>query len=163
VTLLVAGYLGVWAGFGILVHAADLGVHRAVDASPWLRGRPWLVGAAVFALAGIYQFSPLKYRCLQQCRSPYSFIVGHWRGSDEGRHALELGARHGVFCLGCCWSLMLLMFAVGVGNLAWMLALGVVMAVEKNVRWGRRLTVPVGGGLMAGSVAIVLTATSLVG
>jgi predicted metal-binding membrane protein len=74
--------------------------------------------------AGLYQFTPLKYRCLDKCRSPLSFIIGHWRGSQEKTQAFRLGAHHGLFCVGCCWSLMLLMFAVRAGNLGWMLVLG---------------------------------------
>ena len=82
--------------------------------------------------------------------------MGHWRGSHEGAQAFRLGAHHGIFCLGCCWSLMLLMFVVGVGNLGFMLALGAVMAVEKNARWGRRLTAPLGAGLLAFGASLVV-------
>ena len=83
-------------------------------------------------LAGLYQFTPLKYACLDKCRSPLSFITEHWRGSHERTQAFRLGVHHGLFCIGCCWSLMLLMFAVGVGNLGWMLVLGALMAIEKT-------------------------------
>ena len=75
-------------------------------------------------MAGVYQFTPLKYHCLDKCRAPLGFIMGHWRGRRERLQALRLGLHHGLFCVGCCWSLMLLMFAVGVGSLGWMLALG---------------------------------------
>jgi predicted metal-binding membrane protein len=109
----------------------------------------------------VYQFTSLKYRCLDKCRSPVSFVLGHWRGRHERRQALWLGMHHGVFCLGCCWSLMLLMFAVGLGNLAWMFALAVVMAVEKNAPWGRRLTAPLGAVLLL--VAAVLVAAGASG
>ena len=85
----------------------------------------------------------------------------HWRGRHERVHALWLGIQHGIFCLGCCWSLMLLMFAVGVGNLGWMLALGAVMSVEKNVSWGRRLSKPLGVTLLVSALAIALTGASL--
>ena len=83
----------------------------------------------------------------------------HWRGRDEQRNAFWLGIHHGLFCLGCCWSLMLLMFAVGVGNIGWMLALGAFMAVEKNAPWGRRLSVPVGVALVVVGALLALTAT----
>ncbi|MBI1893186.1 MAG: DUF2182 domain-containing protein [Candidatus Rokubacteria bacterium] len=147
-TLLIAGYLGVWILFGALVYIGDWGLHEAVEQSPWLRANAWVIGAATILLAGLYQFTPLKYHCLDKCRSPLSFITERWRGGHEGKRALGLGVSHGLFCLGCCWSLMLLMFAVGVGNIGWMLALGGVMALEKNVPWGRRLSAPLGAVLV---------------
>ncbi|HEX5506268.1 MAG TPA: DUF2182 domain-containing protein, partial [Thermomicrobiales bacterium] len=110
VALLLAGYLGVWALFGVVAHLGDLGLHRAIDASAVLERHEWAIGVATLLLAGGYQFSRLKYRCLEQCRSPLSFIMGRWTGRAPGRRALRLGAAHGLFCLGCCWSLMLVMF-----------------------------------------------------
>ena len=113
---------------------------------------------------GIYQFTPLKYRCLDECRSPLGFVMNHWRGRSERREAFMLGVRHGLFCVGCCWSLMLLMFAVGVGNIGWMLVLAAVMATEKNVSWGRRLSAPVGAVLLVSAgVLAVAGATGLAG
>jgi predicted metal-binding membrane protein len=158
VALLVAGYLGVWTLFGAIAHAGDFALHRLVEQLPWLQARPWAVGASVLVLAGVYQFTPLKDRCLDQCRSPLSFITQHWRGRDEAWQSFTLGLHHGLFCLGCCWSLMLLMFAVGVGNLGWMLLLGAVMAVEKNVSWGKRISRPLGFALVGSGAAAVLSA-----
>jgi predicted metal-binding membrane protein len=112
-------------------------------------------------LAGLYQFAPLKYACLDKCRSPLSFITEHWRGSHERTQAFRLGIRHGLFCIGCCWSLMLLMFAVGAGNIGWMLVLGAVMAIEKNLPWGRRLSKPLGVVLVLWGVAIAAGARFL--
>ena len=109
-------------------------------------------------LAGVYQFTPLKYRCLDKCRSPLSFITEHWRGRNERVQSLWLGVHRGIFCVGCCWSLMLLMFAVGAGNIGWMLVLGMVMAIEKNMPWGRRLGKPLGVLLLALSGVIVIAA-----
>lgn len=156
VMLLLTGYLGVWLAFGAVAYLGDWLVHEAVEHSLWLLSHPWLISAAIFLLAGIYQFTPLKYHCLDQCRSPLTFIMEHWHGRHDRRETLLLGIRHGLFCLGCCWSLMLLMFAVGMGNLGWMLALSVVMAAEKNLPWGRRLGKPVGALLIAWAVALVL-------
>jgi predicted metal-binding membrane protein len=155
VALLIAGYLGVWLAFGAVAHAADAAVHAAAAQSFWLQANTWIVGAALLATAGAFQFSRQKYKCLEQCRAPLSFVMQHWRGGNARTQALKLGAHHGVFCVGCCWALMLLMFAVGSGNVAWMLGLGVVMAIEKNVSWGRRLSAPLGVGLLAAAVAIV--------
>ena len=87
-----------------------------------------------------------------------SFIIEHWRGRQEHRRAFRLGIRHGLYCVGSCWTLMLLMFAVGVGSVRWMLALGIVMAVEKNLPWGRRLSVPLVMILLIWGVTLVLQA-----
>jgi len=161
VGLLVAGYLAVWALFGVVAHLGDRGLHAIVDRVAWLGAHPWVIGMGILVVAGLFQFSSLKYRCLDECRSPFAFIAGNWRGRNEGADAFRLGVRHGLFCLGCCWSLMLLMFAVGAGNLGWMLMLGAVMAVEKNVGWGRRIGRPLGFALLTGAVAVAVTGTAL--
>ena len=90
----------------------------------WLEDNSYLIGAGTLVLAGAYQFTPLKYMCLDKCRSPLSFITQHWSGGNERWQAVKLGVHHGIFCVGCCWSLMLLMFAVGVGNIGVMMLLG---------------------------------------
>jgi len=155
VVLLIAGYLGVWTLFGAVIHLGDWGLHHVTERIEWLHANAWAIGAATLLLAGVYQFTPFKYRCLERCRSPLSFIVEHWQGRHEQAQALWLGVHHGIFCLGCCWSLMLLMFAVGAGNLGWMLALGGVMAVEKNALWGRRISAPLGVALLLWGVAVL--------
>jgi predicted metal-binding membrane protein len=155
-TLLLVGYLSIWTAFGLAVFVGDGLIHTLVAASPWLQAHVWLIGAATLLVAGGYQFTPLKYRCLEQCRSPLTFITSHWRGRHDASQAFLLGVHHGMFCVGCCWSLMLIMFAVGMGSLAWMLGLGTVMAVEKNLPWGRRLAAPL-GAVLVGS-ALVVTA-----
>jgi predicted metal-binding membrane protein len=119
-------------------------LHQLLDRAGWLATHAWLIGAATLLVAGAYQFTALKYRCLDKCRSPMTFIAGHWSGRAPRRQALRLGGAHGIYCVGCCWSLMLLMFAVGVGNVAWMLALGAAMAIEKNMPWGRQISTPLG-------------------
>ncbi len=113
-----------------------------------------IFGAGLFMLAGAFQFSALKYACLDKCRSPLGFLLSHWHGKSEVAEALNIGWRHGVFCVGCCWALMLLMFAVGTASLAWMLMLAVIMAVEKNVSWGRRLGRPLGVVLLGVGVGL---------
>ena len=143
VSLLVAGYLAVWIAFGAVVYVLSLLLSGLVEGA--------LASAAILLMAGLFQFSPWKYACLDKCRSPMAFLMGHWKGS-----ALRLGAEHGAFCVGCCWSLMLVMFAVGTGSVAWMLVLGIVMAAEKNLPWGRKLGAPLGVVLIAGAVAVLL-------
>ncbi len=156
--LLLAGYLAVWGAFGVVVYLSDWGLHRLVERSAWLEVNAWVLSAATLLLAGTYQFTPLKRLCLDRCRSPLSFILEHWHGRHAGVEALRLGAHHGLFCLGCCWSLMLLMFAVGVGNLGWMLLLGAAMGVEKNLPWGRHLSTPLGIVLIGWGLALALHA-----
>jgi predicted metal-binding membrane protein len=154
--LLIAGYLGVWAGFGVAAHLADWVLHEVVEHTAWLEANASVIGASTLLLAGGFQFSRLKYRCLDKCRAPLSFVMEYWRGGDNRRNALLLGINHGLFCVGCCWALMLLMFAVGVGNIGWMLALGVVMGVEKNMPWGRKLSGPLGVALIGWGALILL-------
>jgi predicted metal-binding membrane protein len=120
----------------------DTQIHRLVNSWFWLYLHPWLIGAATFALAGAFQFSPLKERCLKQCRSPFSFFVRYYRKGGGG--AWRLGLRHGAFCLGCCWALMLVMFGLGVGSLVWMAMLTGVMVIEKTFPGGKRLSPVVG-------------------
>lgn len=155
VSLLIAGYLVVWLAFGIAAHAFDLGLHEAFEHSAWLQVNPWLFGAAPLFAAGTFQFSRLKYRCLDKCRARASFLIQHWRGGDTRLQAALLGMHHGVFCVGCCWALMLLMFAVGTGSVGWMLLIGAIMAIEKNMPWGRKLSAPLGAALIAWSLLIV--------
>lgn len=147
--LVIAGYLTIWGLFGIAAHLSDLAIHAAVARSQWLEDRSWILGSATLLIAGAYQFAPLKYLCLEKCRSPYSFVVQHWHGRTPALDAVRLGVDHGLFCVGCCWSLMLLMFAVGMGNPAWMLGLGAAMAVEKNLPWGSHISKPLGIALLA--------------
>lgn len=157
--LVIAGYLAVWLAFGAAAHVFDLGLHEVFEENAWLQKNAWVFGAGPLIVAGAFQFSALKYRCLDKCRAPLAFVVAHWRGGDSRAQALRLGAHHGAYCVGCCWALMLLMFAVGTGNVGWMLALGAVMAVEKNMPWGRKLTVPLGIALLAWGVLIAVDHT----
>jgi predicted metal-binding membrane protein len=153
--LVALGYVAVWSAFGLLAHALHGLLLNGVAHVPALAWRGWLIGAATLALAGAFQFSALKTRCLDRCRTPLSFVISHWRGRAPQRQAFALGGRHGLFCVGCCWALMLLMFVVGAGSLGWMLALAAAMAVEKNAAWGRRLTAPLGAVLLGGAALIV--------
>jgi len=154
--LVVTGYLGIWIGFGIAAHGADWLLHEIVERNSWLEAHAGLIGAATLVLAGGFQFSRLKYRCLEKCRAPLSFVTEYWTGRHERRNAFLLGINHGLFCVGCCWALMLLMFSVGVGNIAWMLMLGVLMAAEKNLPWGRQLSTPLGIALLGWGGLLVL-------
>jgi len=146
--LLLCGYLAAWCGFGMAAYGLDWMLHATLTGDPWLARHPALPGALVLAMAGGFQFSALKYHCLDRCRTPLGFVLSRWHGRRPWRDALYLGLAHGVYCVGCCWALMLIMFGVGMGNLGWMLALGLAMAVEKNHTWGRRIATPLGVALL---------------
>jgi predicted metal-binding membrane protein len=133
-----AGYLLAWAGYG----AAAYGVFRVVTAIDtgflaWNRGGPWIAGAAI-AAAGIYQLTPLKRVCLLHCRTPLHFILHGWKEGWSG--ALKMGLSHGAYCVGCCWGLMLILFAVGVMSLFWMGAVAAIIFAEKVTPFGARLS-----------------------
>ncbi|MBV8197667.1 MAG: DUF2182 domain-containing protein [Candidatus Eremiobacteraeota bacterium] len=149
----VGGYVLVWSAFGLVAFGGDVVLHATVDRTPWLAARPWLIAGAILALAGIYQFTPLKDRCLQVCRLPANFLMHHYRRGVQA--AFDLGRRHGIFCVGCCWALMLIGFAAGFANLWWMAALTALMVYEKIARRGRR-AVPVAGIALLGWSALIL-------
>ncbi|MGK9166848.1 DUF2182 domain-containing protein [Inquilinus limosus] len=159
--LLVAGYLLVWAGVGLTTHLLGLGLIALVRQSVWLTFNGWVIGAAVLALAGLFQFSSLKYRCLDACRTPAGFIAARWRGSRPQLESLRLGLAHGAFCAGCCWALMTVMFVVGTGSVGWMLALAAVMAIEKNMRWGHALAQPTGFALLFAAATLAIPPVGL--
>jgi predicted metal-binding membrane protein len=154
VSLVVVGYALAWSAFGVVAFVVDSEVRAGAAQSPWLAGHGTLLGALVLAGAGAFQFSALKYRCLDRCRTPFGFVNQHWRGVHPWRDGLRIGVAHGIFCVGCCWALMLVMFVVGMGNLAWMLLLAALMAAEKNLPGGRRIAAPVGIGLMVWAAAL---------
>jgi predicted metal-binding membrane protein len=152
VLLLLVGYLLVWGAFGVAAWIADRGIHAAVDAVPWLAEHPQVIIATTLAAAGLWQFSPLRDRCLEECRSPLGFVINRWRGTSVRAEAVRMGIAHGAFCVGCCWSLMLVMFGVGLASLSAMLVLGGLTAIEKNLPSGRRLTRPLGVLLILAAV-----------
>jgi predicted metal-binding membrane protein len=153
--LVAAGYVATWGGVGLVYYGAAAVLHKWAANSTWLQVHALATSGLLLIVAGLYQFSPLKYRCLDKCRSPLSFVLGYWQGQHERRNAFRLGVHHGLFCVGCCWALMLLMFTVGVGSIVGMLLLGAVMAIEKNVPWGRRISAPLGGALVVGGLVVL--------
>jgi predicted metal-binding membrane protein len=150
----IGGYVAVWSAFGAVAFIGDVSIHRVVDASPWLAQRPWLIAGPTLMLAGAFQFSEMKERCLRQCRHPAAFLLPRYRRGATA--AFRLGREHGFFCLGCCWALMLVGFAAGVANLWWMAALAAIMVVEKAFRFGDRIVAPVGYGLLAYGALVLL-------
>jgi predicted metal-binding membrane protein len=155
VALVVAGYVTVWTLAGLAAFGLDMAVHAVVDAVPAIERSSWLLGAVVLGGAGAYQLSDLKERCLTRCRNPRAVLVLRWRGRAPVSESFTIGAAHGAECLSCCWALMLVLFALGAGNLGWMLAAGAVMAAEKLAPWGRHLRRPVGVALLLGAATVV--------
>jgi predicted metal-binding membrane protein len=150
----VSGYLAVWTAFGWLALAFDTAVHRGVDAWPWLDTHPSLVLAAVLGLAGAFQFSSMKDRCLKTCRHPAAYLLAHYRRG--GAAAFSLGWGHGLFCLGCCWALMLVAFAAGMTDLRLMAAFTALMAYEKVGRHGNFVAHQAGVALMIIAVIVAV-------
>jgi len=147
------GYAAVWTGFGAVAFLGDAAVQRTVEAVPWLWERQWVVAAGALAVAGAFQFSDLKERCLSKCRHPGPYLLAHYRrGAAAG---FRLGSGHGLFCLGCCWALMLVMFAVGVAVFWWMAALTALMVYEKVGRHGATVARTAGVALL-GAAALEL-------
>ena len=139
------GYITVWVGFSVCAALTQWALHEAALLSPAMSASsPYLAGAILIA-AGLYQMTPLKGACLTQCQSPLGFLMGNWRGGNGG--AFMMGLHHGVYCLGCCWALMLVLFAVGVMNLAWVEVLAALILVEKIGPSGA-LVSRIGGAIM---------------
>jgi predicted metal-binding membrane protein len=128
--------------------ALQWGLDAATLMSPMMMTTSIVAAGFVLVPAGVYQWTPLKQACLRQCQSPLEFILGHWREGTSG--ALVMGLQHGLFCLGCCWMLMLLLFIGGVMNLLWIAGLTLFVSVEKTVPGGHWLSRVVGAALIAG-------------
>jgi predicted metal-binding membrane protein len=149
------GYLAAWTAFSALATVLQVALERAALLSPMARteGR-WLAGALLLA-AGAWQWLPVKAACLRHCRSPFQFFLTRWRPGARG--ALAMGLEHGLFCLGCCWALMLLLFVGGVMNLAWVALIAGFVMVEKLAPFGPAT------GRVAGAALVLLGAWQLVG
>jgi predicted metal-binding membrane protein len=147
-----AGYTVVWLGFAAAAALTQLMLTRfALLDSAMKPASAWL-SAAIFFGAGLYQFSALKHACLTQCQQPFSFFFANWKTTPRG--VFGLGLRQGFYCLGCCWAMMLVMFAAGMMNVIWMAGLGIVMAIEK-IGVGKRFSQLVGVALIAIGVAFI--------
>ena len=147
------GYLAVWFGFAALATVLQWGLDELGLLSDTMALASTVVAGSVLILAGIYQWTPLKEACLRHCRSPLQFLLHHWRDGALG--AFASGVRHGVFCLGCCWMLMALLFVGGIMNLAWIAGIALLVLFEK--------TLPLGGWTerAAGVVLMVWGVTTL--
>jgi predicted metal-binding membrane protein len=151
---LAAGYLAMWALFSVAATAAQRILSALLIVSPMMTTGS-RVGGGLLVLAGLYQLTPLKWACLRHCQSPLAFLMHHWRSGVGG--AFRMGVNHGAYCLGCCWALMLLLFAGGVMNLAALLALTVFVAFEKLGPFGVH-GARVSGGLLIAAGTLMLIA-----
>jgi predicted metal-binding membrane protein len=148
--LFTAGYFAVWGGVGALAFALAVGAGDVLD---WDRAGRWIAGATLLAAAA-YELTPLKYACLHKCRSPLGFLLGAWRDGRAG--ALQMGARHGAWCVGCCWALMASLFALGVMSIAWMAFVAGLIAAEKLLPWRRVATYGTAAILLALGVLLLV-------
>jgi predicted metal-binding membrane protein len=155
--ILAAGYVSIWLGAAFALAASQLLLVRLAVLDPAMATASPLFSGAVFIGAGLYQFSALKHACVTQCQHPFRFFFANWTADPAG--VFRLGFRQGLYCLGCCWAMMLSMFAVGVMNVIWMAALGAIMAIEKvstTTRFSRAL------GALFVLVGIAFIVTSVV-
>jgi len=153
--VLAAGYASVWFGFSAFAALGQVVLTQAAMLDRSMASANPLLSGAIFVFAGIYQFSALKHACLTRCRHPFPFFFANWATTRAG--VFRLGFKQGLYCLGCCWALMLLMFAVGLMNVVWMAGLGIMMTVEKMLT-GRYFTHAVGVVLIDIGAGIFLVA-----
>jgi predicted metal-binding membrane protein len=147
VPMFALGYIAVWVAFSALATLAQWALHNAALLSPMMAvASPHLAGTLLVA-AGVYQLTPLKRACLTHCQTPLGFLMSHWRDGPVG--AFQMGLRHGIYCVGCCWVLMGVLFAVGVMNLAWVGVLTAFILLEKMGERGARVA-RIGGVLLIG-------------
>jgi predicted metal-binding membrane protein len=145
-----SAYIVVWTVFSAAATSAQITLQRASLISADLSASP-LVASIILAIAGIYQLTPLKEACLGHCRSPLGFFMSEWRDGVGG--AFRMGLKHGAFCVGCCWTLMALLFVFGVMNLLWVAALSVLVLLEKATVYGRAIARVAGVVMILGAVA----------
>lgn len=154
--LFVLGYLVAWTGFSALAAAAQWGLHAAAFPSASMASTSALAGGVLLLMAGVFQWTPLKHACLRRCRSPLGFLMTEWR--DGGFGAFTMGLRYGLFCLGCCWALMTLLFVTGVMNLFWVAVIAIFVLIEKVVPAGEWLARTAGILLMVYGIAMIFAA-----
>jgi predicted metal-binding membrane protein len=152
VSAFVAGYLIAWSAFSVLATLLQWALHSASMLSPMMAMTNSRVAGALLIVAGVFQFTPWKTACLTRCANPLTLLLTSWREGTPG--AIQMGLHHGLFCLGCCWALMLLLFVLGVMNVTWIAALTIYVLVEKllgrNVWFGR----VAGGALCAWGIVL---------
>ena len=127
--IFILGYLQAWVLFSVVISAVQYPLHIAGLLNPMMDSRSYLLSGVILLLAGVYQWTPFKDACLKQCRTPLNFLMTCWRDGTWG--AVRMGVLHGFYCVGCCWALMAVMFAVGVMNVLWMIVIAIFVLAEK--------------------------------
>ena len=156
-----SGYLLTWTAAGLVAFgASELGGRLVGDALSWDRAGRWVAGG-ILVVAAAYELTPLKTVCLRHCRSPLGFLLGSWRNGLSG--ALQMGAKHGAWCVGCCWALMASLFALGVMSIAWMAFVAALIAAEKMLPWGRAVTYAAAAILLALGILLVAVPDAIPG
>lgn len=159
--LFTAAYLAVWGVVGLASYGIfELGKHVLGAQLSWSAGGRWAV-AATLLFAAAYEVTPLKNACLAKCRTPLGFLLGSWR--DGSRGAMEMGARHAAWCVGCCWALMASLFALGVMSLVWMAVIAGLITIEKTLPWRRSVLTLATVVLLALAVMVVVAPHSMPG
>lgn len=153
-----AGYLLTWIGFAVAATSAQWALERAALLTPMMAAASDMFSGAVLIAAGVYQWTPLKDACLRQCQSPLLFIQRHGGFRSDLLGTLALGARHGAYCIGCCWVLMALLFVGGVMNVLWIAAIAILVLAEKVIPAGRVISRIAGVGLFAGGAWLLVQA-----
>jgi len=159
--IFVAGYLVVWGGFSVAAGLTQWALHAAALLSPAMATTSPLLGGALLVAAGVYQLTPLKEACLAHCRSPLGFLMTEWRDGPAG--ALRMRLRHGLYCLGCCWVLMGLLFVTGVMNLLWVAVIATFVLLEKVAPGGRLIGRAASWALIAAGLVVLGQATKMAG
>ncbi len=150
--VLIAGYISVWAAFALMATFVQWGLVSIRALSGEMALFNPIVGGVVLIGAGLWQFTPVKHDCLTKCRRPFTWFMANWRDDEAG--VFKLGLQQGIFCLGCCWALMAVMFVAGLMNLAWMAILAIVMVLEKVIPNPKPLVYGTGIALIVGGVVL---------
>ena len=156
--LFVLGYLTAWTGFSVAATLTQWSLHAVALLSPMGVGTSSWLGASLLIAAGMYQWTPLKFACLSKCRSPLGFFITEWRGGAHG--ALLMGLRHGLFCTGCCWALMVLLFVGGVMNLLWVVVIAGFVLLEKMIPAGELVAKLAGIALTGAGLWMMVSAVN---
>ena len=159
--LFACGYLLTWAAAGVVAFAIGASLNSiAGDLFAWDRARRWTAGGTL-VVAAVYELTPLKDVCLGKCRSPLGFLLGSWRDGPSG--ALRMGAKHGAWCVGCCWALMAALFALGIMSIVWMAVIAGLIAFEKTIPWRRVASYGTASVLLALGLLVLVAPHSIPG
>lgn len=152
-------YLVLWVAFGAVAYGAAVGAQELADRSMWFMDNMARIGGGVLIAAGVYQLTPIKNVCLSKCRSPLSFLLGAWREGYGG--AVRMGLEHGLYCIGCCWLFFLIIFPLGMMNIAVLAGITALIFAEKSLSFGHQARVAVAGVLVAYGALVVFVPDAL--